>query len=109
MKNYIQDGCVLDLTAPAGGVVSGTAYKISAIVCVATVTAAQGETFAASTQGVFKLPVTAAETPSEGAKAYFKSDNTISTTASGNTLCGAFVGAKDADGNALVKLTGQVV
>ena len=108
MKNYSQKGEILDLTAPSGGVVSGAAYKIGALICVATVTAAEGEKFAALTEGVVSLPV-GSDTPAEGGKAYFKSDNTISTTASGNTLCGAFVGAKDADNNALVKLTGQVV
>lgn len=108
MINFSQKGDILDLTAPAGGVVSGTVYKIGSIVCVAVTTAAAGETFAALTEGVVSLPV-GSDTPAEGGKAYFKSDNTISTTASGNTLCGAFVGAKDASNNALVKLTGQVV
>lgn len=55
-KNYVQDGDALTLTAPAGGVVSGNPYTIGAIACVALVTAAAGEPFAAKATGVFNLP-----------------------------------------------------
>lgn len=109
MKNFVQQGETLNLTAPAGGVVSGTAYKIGSVVVVALADAAVGETFQGRRCGVFTLPVTTAETPSEGAKAYFKSDNTISTTSTSNTLVGVFLTAKDADDNAEVLFTGQVV
>lgn len=55
-KNYYQDGDVLDLTAPAGGVESGKPYRIGTINCVALVDAAEGEVFAAKATGVFWLP-----------------------------------------------------
>jgi len=108
MKNFIQDGNVLSLTAPTGGVVSGTAYKVGSVVVVAATTEAQATPFEGLSCGVFSLPVTAAEAPTEGAKAYFKANNTISITLTSNTLVGVFLSAKDADGNALVKLTGQI-
>ena len=55
-KNYVQDGDVLTLTAPTGGVVSGSPYTIGSIACVALVTAAAGLPFAAKATGVFELP-----------------------------------------------------
>lgn len=54
-KNYEQDGKVLTLTAPTGGVESGKAYAIGALVAVALVSAAEGEQFAAQTCGVWSL------------------------------------------------------
>jgi|MDSZ01.2.fsa_nt_gb predicted RecA/RadA family phage recombinase len=55
-KNYVQDGDVLTLTAPTGGVVSGSPYTIGSIACVALVTAAAGLPFTAKATGVFELP-----------------------------------------------------
>jgi predicted RecA/RadA family phage recombinase len=40
MKNWISEGRSLDLTAPAGGVVSGKPVKIGAYVVVPSTTAA---------------------------------------------------------------------
>lgn len=55
-KNYIQDGNVLTLTAPAGGVVSGGIVAIGALVVVAVADAAAGSDFAGHTSGVWRLP-----------------------------------------------------
>jgi len=55
-KNYIQDGNVLTLTAPAGGVKSGGVYAIGALVVVAVADAAAGEEFGAHAGGVWRLP-----------------------------------------------------
>lgn len=55
-KNYIQDGNVLTLTAPAGGVKSGGVYAIGALVVVAVADAAAGADFAGHTGGVWRLP-----------------------------------------------------
>lgn len=54
-KNYQQDGSVLTLTAPSGGVESGKAYALGALVYVALSTAVEGETFAAKVDGVWLL------------------------------------------------------
>ena len=56
MKNYVMEGEKLELTAPVGGVVSGKAYKIGALIVVATVTKAAGEKFVGITEGVVKMP-----------------------------------------------------
>lgn len=55
-KNYIQDGKVLTLTAPAGGVTSGGIYAIGTLVVVAVADAAAGADFAGCPSGVWRLP-----------------------------------------------------
>lgn len=55
-KNYHQDGDVLDLIAPSGGVESGNPYAIGTLAVVALVDASAGEVFAAKATGVFWLP-----------------------------------------------------
>src|SRR5579885_2417833 len=56
MKNYIQEGDMITVTAPAGGVTSGDGVVIGALFGVATKTAAAGETVTLATDGVFDLP-----------------------------------------------------
>ena len=55
-KNYVSDGSVLTLTAPTGGVVSGTPVKIGALVVVPLVSAVEGAKFTGKTDGVWLLP-----------------------------------------------------
>lgn len=55
MRNAVQPGRVLDLTAPTGGVVSGQGYVIGAVFCVAGVSSAAGTKFAAKRVGVVQL------------------------------------------------------
>jgi predicted RecA/RadA family phage recombinase len=106
MKNFVQEGNVLPLTAPSGGVVSGKPVKVGSIVVVPVTTAEEGAEFQGHRCGVFS--VATSDTPTEGAKAYITAAGAATTTASGNTLVGAFVSAKDASGNADVLFTGQV-
>lgn len=56
MKNFIQEGCNLELIAPSGGVVAGKVYMIGALLVVALTSAAVGEKFVGVTEGVFKIP-----------------------------------------------------
>lgn len=106
MKTFVQEGNSLTLTAPTGGVVSGLPYVIDAMPVVASYTASEGEDFVCVRTGVFQLKVDASATPTQGAKAYLKTDNTVTTTATGNKLIGAFVGPKDAASFAEVLLPG---
>lgn len=86
MKNYVQHGDTLDLTAPAGGVLSGSANLIGALFCVAMTDAAEGEKFAGRLTGVFTLPKASAQAWAEGAALYWDGTNKVlTTTASGNT------------------------
>lgn len=82
--NYVQEGDVLNLIAPSGGVVSGTGYLIGSLFVVALVTAAAGVSFAASVEGVFTLPKTSAQAWTEGQKLFW--DNTNARVDSDSTV-----------------------
>jgi predicted RecA/RadA family phage recombinase len=56
MKNYIQEGGMITVAAPAGGVTSGNGVVIGALFGIASKTAAAGETVTLATDGVFDLP-----------------------------------------------------
>lgn len=89
MKNFVESGEVLELTAPSGGVVSGTAYLIGALVVVATVTAAEAAKFIAEVVGVVELPKVADEGWTENLKVYWdNSAKKVTLVSSGNTLIG---------------------
>lgn len=108
MKNCIQDGHTLTFTAPSGGVSAGDTLVIGVVPVVVHESAEEGTPFVGLTCGVFNVPT--ASTPTEGAVAYVNtSTGAVSTTASGGVKVGAFTSAKDADGNANVWFTGQVV
>lgn len=86
MKNFVQHGDTLDLTAPAGGVVSGVAYLIGALFGVAVASAAVGETFPLRVVGIYTLPKATGEAWTEGAVLYWDNANKrLTTTAAGNT------------------------
>jgi predicted RecA/RadA family phage recombinase len=108
MNNYVQRGEIIPLTAPSGGVVSGNAYKIGALVVVACVSAAQTLPFSAMTRGVHVLPKATGQTWSEGAVLYW--DNSaakFTTTSGGNTLAGhAARAALTGDTTGYVRLDG---
>jgi predicted RecA/RadA family phage recombinase len=108
MKNYLQHGDTLSLTAPAGGVVSGAPYLIGAgIFGVAVHSAAEGEAFELRRRGVFSgMPKASGAAWAEGAVLYW--DNTaknFTTTVGSNTRVGAAVAAAasgDATGTVLL-------
>jgi predicted RecA/RadA family phage recombinase len=108
MKNFSQQGDVLDLTAPAGGVVSGTGYLIGAAFVVAVADAAAGLPFPARIAGVFTLPKVSAQAWTEGALVYW--DNTaknVTTTVGSNTKIGvAAAAAVNPSATGLVRLNG---
>ncbi len=93
MKNYIQPGKTVTLTAPSGGVVAGNPYKIGQLFGVAQNTAAQGEDFEMDLEGVFEIVKKTADTPGQGALLYWDpspGELTTSTT-TGNMLVGSAV------------------
>ncbi len=79
---------MLTFVAPVGGVTAGTAYKIGDTIVVANTTVAAGAQFEGDTEGVFALAKAASVTPAPGAKLYLTSSNTVTDSASGNTLIG---------------------
>ncbi|SIS71507.1 DUF2190 family protein [Paracoccus saliphilus] len=92
MRNYVQNGSTIDLTAPTGGLVSGQAALIGALFGVAATDAAEGRKVAVAVEGVFDLPKVAGTGLTEGVKAYWTGTE-ITSTATGNTLVGHVVEA----------------
>jgi predicted RecA/RadA family phage recombinase len=81
MRNFVQEGDVLTLTAPAGGVVSGLLYVIGNLPVVATVTAAAGELFTGKVEGVFDLPKVGSQAWTVGARINWNTATQQATTA----------------------------
>ena len=73
--NFVQPGDVIELTAPGGGVVSGTPVVIGGLFVVPLVTAAATVKFSAQVTGVFTLTKTSAQAWTEGQKIYWDTGN----------------------------------
>lgn len=91
MKNFVQPGDTLTLTAPSGGVVSGTPLLLGALFGVPVITAAAGETFTLAREGVYSgLPKATHATDQAWAVGdllyWDDSAKKLTKTASGNTL-----------------------
>lgn len=100
--NYKQEGDVLSLIAPSGGVVAGKGYVIGSLFVVALVTAAAGEVFAGATEGVFEMTKNAAGSGKAftAGEAIFwdnGSDKRWDKTATGFFQCGVAVAAAATD------------
>ncbi len=112
MKNFEQEGCILPLAAPSGGVVSGTPYLIGGLFVVAGADGAEGVTTAFSTEGVFNsLPKTTGEAWTVGAKLYWNSGTGKLTTTAGSNLyvANAAVAALAADTTGTARLNGVAI
>ena len=108
MKNSVQDGNVIPLTAPSGGVVSGAPVLIGGIFVVPTFTAAVGVTFSAKVTGVVTINKTSAQAWTEGQKIYWDDGN---SRADSNSTLGPLIGvsaavAANPSGTAKVRLNG---
>ena len=91
MKNWVQPGNIVTLTAPGGGVKSGDGFLVGALFAVAAFDATEGNDVEGARIGVFDLPKDASVI-TQGEAVYW--DNTakkITTTATGNTLVGKAV------------------
>ncbi|SDS26233.1 Predicted phage recombinase, RecA/RadA family [Halopseudomonas litoralis] len=88
-KNYIQDGSVLTLIAPAGGVKSGGIYAIGTLVVVAVADAAAGESFAGHPGGVWSVP--AASGLTAGAAVGLADGGLVAAATEGAVACGKLV------------------
>ena len=108
MKTYSSPGEVVTLTAPTGGVVSGTAYLIGSLVVVAVVTAAETLKFDALARGVVSHAKVSAQAWTEGVKLYWdNSAKNFTTTSGGNTLVGVAAAAADnPSATGLIRLDG---
>ena len=88
MKNFIQPGRIIPVTAPAA-VKSGDLVLVGKLFGVASSDAASGALVELCTEGVFTLPKVSAQAWTEGAAIYWDSaEAKATTTASGNTQIG---------------------
>lgn len=93
MRNYVQRGDTLDVTA-AAAISSGDGVIVGSIFGVANVDAEIGDTFALDVVGVFNLPKVSALAIAVGDTVYWDNANKVVTkTASGNTKIGVAVTA----------------
>lgn len=93
MKNYVQPGATLTLTAPYA-VTSGDGLLVGSIFGVAAGDAASGATVEAALTGVFDLTKIGSQVWTVGAKVYWDDTNKRCTTvATDNTLIGVAVEA----------------
>lgn len=107
MKNFQQNGEVLTLVAPSGGVVSGGVYKIGSFIVVAVADKAVDEEFEGQRRGVFSVTKVGSQAWTQGAPVYWDNGNTrFTTTSGGNTLAGAAV---EAVGSGSGETTGVVL
>lgn len=113
MENRVSDGKVLTLTAPSGGVVSGSVYKVGSMIVVAVITASEAESFTAENKGVFTCAKTTSQAWAEGDPLYWVvSTSKFSTVAAGNTFAGyasAVAGSADTTGSVLLVGAGSAV
>lgn len=73
MTNLIQDGSILTVAAPSGGVASGQLVVVGKIIGVAAGLAAEGINVEVATEGVFELPKVTADTVTVGEALYWDS------------------------------------
>jgi predicted RecA/RadA family phage recombinase len=105
MKNYVQPGNTITLTAPYD-VASGDGLLVGAIFGVATGSAVSGDAIEAALVGVFDLTKVGSQAWAAGDKIYW--DNTAkqaTKTATSNTLIGV---ATEAVGNGAGETVGRV-
>lgn len=96
MKNYIQQGDILDFTTPAGGAVSGVPLIIEKAFLIPASTTAEGEPNSGAVEGVYELPAVT-NAANFAATAYWDATNkVVTTTATSNTKIGYYAKAKDA-------------
>lgn len=96
MKNYIQPGNVVPVTAPAGGAVSGAGILIGALFGVAASSADAGLPVELATVGVFDLAKASGVSFALGGAVYWDATNKVCTsTSAGNTRIGVALLAAD--------------
>lgn len=110
MKNFIQPGDVITVTAPTA-LASGDGCLVGSLFGVACGTYVEGSADAElALIGVFELPKTGAQAWTAGAKVYWNAtDKVCTTTATGNTLIGVAVkAAVNPSATGIVRLNGSV-
>jgi predicted RecA/RadA family phage recombinase len=103
MKNYLQNGHIIRVTTPTGGIASGDALIVGSIFGIAAYSSAEGDPVELSTTGVFQLPKASAAVLTVGARVAW--DNTtkeVTTLAAGRFPIGVAV---EAAGNGITSVS----
>ena len=111
MKNFIQDGNVLTVTAPTGGVSSGDGIIVGALFGICAYDAAQTEEVEIAVVGVFELPKASGQI-NEGAQVWWETSpgNVVNATQAGAFPIGVAVRAAGTnDATVRVRLSGVPV
>lgn len=106
MKNFVQDGNVIEYTVPAGGVISGVPVLIGGRLVIPAFTANAGDRFNGVTEDVFVLAKNTGEAWAEGQPVFWDAANLrLSTDPSVGLPVGAVVvAALSADTTGVVDL-----
>lgn len=106
MRNYLQPGKVVSLTAPVGGVVAGQPYQIGQLLVIAQASVAATLKFEGMTTGVFSVTKPGSQAWAEGAIVYWDdAARKFTTVAEGNLRVGCAV---EAVGSGSTEETGKV-
>ncbi|WP_375455721.1 DUF2190 family protein [uncultured Methylobacterium sp.] len=91
MKNYVQKGDILTVTAPSD-VASGDGVIVGAIFGIAGISALSGADVEIDVEGVYDLPKVSAQPWTQGAAVYWDAAaKNVTTTSAGNTKIGVAV------------------
>jgi len=96
MKNFRHSGDSVELTAPAGGVLSGQGYVIGNRFVVATFSADAGQPFVGACQGVYRLAKDPAMATTDQQRAFWNDTTKLvkNASASGLFMIGTCEGAR---------------
>lgn len=100
MRNFVQEGESVDLTAPSGGVTAGETYKVGAFIVVAAADAAEGETFVGYRLGVYDVVTDTGAAWAEGDVIYWDNTNRRYTKTTTSNTKAALAAAAKASGDA---------
>ena len=102
MKTYIQNGHVITVPAPAGGITSGEGLIVGNIFGIATYSAAEGDPLELAATGVYKLPKASAAVLAVGARvAWDDTAKEVTTPAAGRFPIGIAI---EAAGNGITSV-----
>lgn len=109
MKNFVQSGEVVTVTAPYA-LTSGMAMLVGSLFGVAACDAANAASVEIKTEGVFDITAATADVGTAGTKMYWDAINKrLTITAAGNTLVGCLTKDKaNGDLTARVYLDGTI-
>ncbi|WP_457425665.1 DUF2190 family protein [Roseateles sp. P5_E7] len=94
MKNFVQPGNTITLTAPYD-VASGAGLLVGTVFGIATNAALSGADVETTLEGVYDVTALGTDVPAQGAALYWDNTNKrLTTTAGGNTKVGVAVKAK---------------